>query len=57
MGTPEERRQLERSFCRKKNTIKMDFQDVRWGIKWIDLAEDRDRWLALVNVVMKFRKS
>ena len=25
------------------------------GMNWIDMAEDMDRWLALVNVVMKFR--
>jgi hypothetical protein len=25
---------------------------VGWGMDWIDLAEDRDRWLALVNAVM-----
>jgi hypothetical protein len=34
----------------------MDFQDVGWrGMKWIDLAEDRDRWQALVNTVMNLR--
>jgi hypothetical protein len=30
----------------------MDLQEVRWGeVKWIDLAQDRDKWRALVNVV------
>jgi hypothetical protein len=34
----------------------MDLQEVGWGgMDWIDLAHDRDRGLALVNVVMSFR--
>jgi hypothetical protein len=34
--------------------LKMDPQEVGWGgMDWIDLAEDRDRWQAFVNVVMK----
>jgi hypothetical protein len=39
---------------RWEDNIKMDLQDVGWrGMVWIDLAEDRDRWWALVNAVMK----
>jgi hypothetical protein len=30
----------------------MDLQEVGWGMDWIELAQDRDRWWALVNVVM-----
>jgi hypothetical protein len=34
----------------------MDIQEVGWkGMYWIDLAEDRDRWWAVVNVVMNYR--
>jgi hypothetical protein len=33
----------------------MDLQKVGWGINWIDLALDRDRWWALVNAVMNLR--
>jgi hypothetical protein len=30
----------------------MDLQQVRWGVEWVDLAQDRDRWQILVNAVM-----
>ena len=34
----------------------MDVQELGWGsMDWIDLDEDRDRWQAVVNVVMNFR--
>ena len=36
----------------------MDILEVGWGGRdWIDLAQDRDRWLALVNAVMNLRVS
>jgi hypothetical protein len=33
----------------------MDLHDVGWGMDWIELAQDRDRWRALVNAAMKLR--
>jgi hypothetical protein len=35
------------------DNIKMDLREIRWdGMDWIDLAQDRDQWRALVNTVM-----
>jgi hypothetical protein len=34
----------------------MDLREIRWdGMDWIDLAQDRDQWRALVNTVMNLR--
>jgi hypothetical protein len=53
---PEGKRLLRRPRSRWKDNIKMDFQKVRCGgMDWIDLAQDRDRWRALVNAVMNLR--
>jgi hypothetical protein len=52
MGKPEGRRPLGRPRHRWEDNIKMDLREVGWGIDWIDLAQDRDRWRALVNAVM-----
>jgi hypothetical protein len=33
----------------------MELQEVGWGLDWIDLAQNRNRWRAVVNVVMNLR--
>jgi hypothetical protein len=56
VGKPEEKRPLGRPRRRWKDNIKMDFQEVGCGgMDWIELAQDRDRWRALVNAVMNLR--
>jgi hypothetical protein len=53
VGKPEGRRPLGRPRHRWEDNIKTDLREVGWeGIDWIDLAQDRDRWLALVYTVM-----
>jgi len=53
---PERKRTLRRSRRRWEDSIKMDLQEVGCGgMDWIELAQDRDRWRALVNVVMNLR--
>jgi hypothetical protein len=37
------------------DNIKMDLQEGGWGMDWIELAQDRDRWWAVANAVMNLR--
>ena len=56
VGKPDVKRQLERRRRRWKDNIKMDLQYVGCGgTDGIELAQDRDRWRALVNAIMKLR--
>ena len=56
MGTPEGKSPLRRPRPRWEDNIMIDLQEVGCGgMDWIDLAQDRDRWRALVNAVMKLR--
>jgi hypothetical protein len=52
---PEGRRPLGRFRRRWEYNIKMDIEEVGWGMDWIELAQDRDRLRALVNAVMNLR--
>ena len=55
VGKPEGRRPLGRPRLRWEDNIKMDLQEVGGGFgDWIELAQDRDRWRALVSMVMNF---
>jgi hypothetical protein len=55
---PEGKRPLGRPRCRWVDNIKMDLGEIGWGgVDWVDLAQDRAKWRALVNAVMNFRGS
>jgi hypothetical protein len=56
VGKPEGKRPLGRQRRRWVDNIKIDLREIRWdGVEWIDLAQDRDQWRALVNMVMNLR--
>jgi hypothetical protein len=56
VGKPEVKRPLGRPRCRWVNNIKMDRREIGWdGVDWIDMAQGRDRWRALVNTVLNLR--
>jgi hypothetical protein len=53
VGKSEGKRPLGRPRRRWVDNIKIDLRDIEWNdMDWIDLAEDRDKWRALVNTVM-----
>jgi hypothetical protein len=56
VGKPEGKRPLGRPRSRWEDNIKIESQEVGCGgVDWIELAQDRDRWWALVNAVMNLR--
>jgi hypothetical protein len=56
VGNPEGKKPLGRPRHRWEDNIRMDFQEVGCGVMdWIELAQDRERWQALVNVVRNLR--
>jgi len=56
VGKLEGKSPLGRRRCRWEDNIKTDLQEVECGsIDWIDLAQERGRWRALVNAVMNLR--
>jgi hypothetical protein len=58
VGKPEGKSPLARPRSRREDNIKMDLRAVgSGGMNWIDVAQDRDRWRALVNAVMNLRVS
>jgi hypothetical protein len=56
VGKPEGKRPLGRPIRRWMDDIRMDLGEVGWGdVDWIGLAQDRNRWRALVNLVLNLR--
>jgi hypothetical protein len=56
VGKPEGRRPLRRPGRRWLDNISMDLVEVGWGdVDWIGLAQNRDRWRAVVSSVLKLR--
>jgi hypothetical protein len=56
VGKPEEKETTRKTRCRWVDSIRMDVGEVGWGdVDWIGLAEDRNRWRAVVNSVLNLR--
>jgi hypothetical protein len=56
VGKPEGKRPLGRPRRRWEDGIKMYLREITWGsVEWIQLAQDSDRWRAVVNAVMHLR--
>jgi hypothetical protein len=56
VGKPVGTRPLGRHTCRWEDNIRMDLREIGWGsMAWIDLAQDRNQWRALVNMVINLR--
>jgi hypothetical protein len=56
VGKSEGKRPLRRPRHRWVDIIKMDLREIGWsGMDWIDLAQDRSQWRALVNTVLNLR--
>jgi hypothetical protein len=53
VGKPEEKRPLGRPRRRWVDNIKMDLREIVWD--WMDMAQVRDQWRALVNTVLNLR--
>jgi hypothetical protein len=56
VGKPEGKRTLGRPRRRWVDNSKLSLREIGWdGVDWVDLAQDRDQWRALVNTVMNLR--
>jgi hypothetical protein len=57
VGKPKGKRPLRRPRHRWEYGIRIDLREIGWGVgvDWIQLAQDRDRWRAVVNAVMSLR--
>jgi hypothetical protein len=57
LGNLRDRRPRGRLRRRWEDNININLREVGWGMKWSDVAQDRDRWRAVVNAVMNLRAS
>jgi hypothetical protein len=55
VGKPEGKRPLRSPRHRWEDGIRMDLRETGWGVDWIRLAQNRDRWLTVVNAMMNLR--
>jgi hypothetical protein len=56
VGKPERKRPLGRPRRRWRDNIKINLREIGWdGMDWIDLAQDRVQWRAVVNMVIHLR--
>jgi hypothetical protein len=56
VGKPEGKRPLGRPRHRWEDNIKMDLRELGWeGVNWIHLAQDKDHWWDLLNMIMNFQ--
>jgi hypothetical protein len=56
VGKPEGKRPLGKPRHRWLDNIKVNLREIEWGgMDWIDLAQDRHQWRALVNMAMNLR--
>jgi hypothetical protein len=56
IGKPEGKRPLGIPRRRWEDGIRMDLREIGWGsVDWMQLAQDKDRWRALVNTMMNLR--
>jgi hypothetical protein len=55
LGKPEGKRPLRNPRHRWEDNTKMDLREIGWGMDWIDVSQDRDRWQAVLNKVIKLQ--
>jgi hypothetical protein len=56
VGKPKGKRPLGRPRCRWVDNIKMDLREIGWdGVDWMDMAQDRHQWRAIVNTVLNLQ--
>jgi hypothetical protein len=50
------RKDHSEELCVEEDEVRMDLREIGWGgLDWIHLAQDRDKWRAVVNTVMNLR--